>query len=128
MRFPRKVYAIFPCDKDGEAVGVYVGSTSDMKWRLINHRCRPVGLGNQDELHQLMRENGCTYKFLDEYYGIKETHTEYDWIDYFVKVTDLKVFNNRTDYKGADWTRISSTKLENALSGPFYYYGKEAKV
>ena len=122
-KYPRKVYAIFPYDKNGKAAGVYVGSSANMKRRLINHRSSAPGQGNQDQLHQLMRDNGCAYKFLDDISGIKENHVEYDWIDYFVKVSDFKVFNNFVNCHLADWTRISPDKINEAISDPLFFFG-----
>ena len=107
----KKVYALFPFDEDGEIAGVYVGSSQNPLTRVRSHKNTQDGHGKQDVLHELMRENGFTYIFVDDIKTFKDAHVEYDWIDYFIKQTNLTVFNNAVDLCQADWTRISEEKL-----------------
>lgn len=107
----KKVYAIFPFDEDGEIAGVYIGSSQNPLTRVRNHRNTKDGHGKQDTLHELMRKNGFTYIFVDDIKTFKDAHVEYDWIDYFIKQTNLTVFNNADNLCQANWTKISKEKL-----------------
>ena len=93
MKIPRIVYAIYPHDENGNIVGVYVGSTHDLKRRLQIHMADRTTKGEQVTLHNLMRENGFDYQKLDTINEFKERHLEYDWIAYFKEKTNLKVLN-----------------------------------
>lgn len=105
MNYPRKVYAIFPYDENHHIAGVYVGSTWNVEERIRCHKGDHKSL-HMAELHDLMRRHGFIYKVMDEIKEWKDCHIEYDWIDYFMKKTDLKVFNYRKGLCGADWHRI----------------------
>ena len=104
MKLPRKVYAIFPLNENGEIAGVYVGSSANVKER-IKHHLQTYGM-NQNELHELMRKNGYMYCLLNSILEHKESHFEYDWIDFFDKCTSLRVFNNQRGVCGASWRRL----------------------
>lgn len=106
----KKVYALFPYDKDGKIAGVYVGSTRQPAERMRIHKNTPNGHGKQDELHELMRTNGFYYVVVDEYKSCFESYIEFDWLDFFIKRTKLKIFNNFISKK-ADWTRIQPKEV-----------------
>ena len=91
MNFPKKIYAIFPYGGDGRIAGVYVGVTKNIKTRMANHFYDCSSL--QPELHNLMRENGFSYLVLGEVPHYRDGYLEYDWIDFFLKRTNLRVFN-----------------------------------
>lgn len=97
MDYPRHVYAIYPYDESGEIAGVYVGSTSKLVKRINAHLTEKKG--SQEELHDLMRENGFTFQILDYIRDYSDVHVEYDWVDFF-EHTDIKVFNRKTKNKG----------------------------
>lgn len=102
----KTVYAIFPYDEHGKIAGVYVGVTADkIKRRMNNHlRCYSAKHG-QKELHDLMRKNGFHYVVL-AHVDYRERLVEYDWIDYFNKMTDVHVFNDKLTCADADWHKI----------------------
>lgn len=106
MSYPKKVYALFPYDENGDVAGVYVGSTHDPEERMRIHKNTPKGHGKQDDLHELMRRNGFFYVVVDEYSHCSNSHIEFDWLDYFLKRTNLRVFNNFVSKK-ADWKQIA---------------------
>lgn len=103
--YPRKVYVIFPFNSDGTIAGVYVGSSYRVKERIECHKGDHQSK-HMVELHDLMRENGFKYQIIDEIGDWRETHIEYDWIDFFKKKTTMKVFNFRQNICGADWHRL----------------------
>lgn len=107
MNYPKKVYALFPYDENGNIAGVYVGAAKSPERRMKGHRYSKDGLGKQDELHQLMRKNGYTYAVVDEIDHWINNHIEYDWLDFFVKKTNLKIFNNVVGVCDANWERIN---------------------
>lgn len=95
-RYPKKIYAIFPHDKNGNTVGVYVGASARPEERIKNHAWEnrkepPLA----EELHQLMRENGFHYFILDEMKTYKDKNREYEWVQMFMSI-QMKVFNTRT--------------------------------
>lgn len=98
------VYAIFPHDEKGNVAGVYVGVTGSVKQRLRNHLYCYSAKNGQQEMHDLMRKNGFHYVILAQV-DYRDRSTEYDWIDYFRKMTNYKIFNEMT-CKDADWHRI----------------------
>ena len=106
MKYPRIIYAIFPFNKNGEAEGVYVGSTCDLNARLRNHLDIRNNSKTQKELHRLMRENGYTYGILGNIEDIYENRLEYDWIDFFAKNYSELEIHNTMICKGANWHRI----------------------
>lgn len=108
--YPKEVYLIFPFDENGNAAGVYVGASSWVEERIRNHlysgKSEP---DNQKEAHLLMKENGFSYTVVDTIEDFNETHIEYDWIDFFLKNTDLRVFNSlKIGLKNADWKRLNN--------------------
>lgn len=107
MSYPKKVYALFPLNEKCDVAGVYIGSTENPKVRLKCHRNNKRKNDSQSELHDLMRANGYSFIVLDEIETPNENHIEYDWVDYFLKKTSLRVFNNITDVCDANWTRIN---------------------
>ena len=113
MKYPKKIYAIFPYESNGKVAGVYVGITNNLKIRIANHfydhsSCQP-------ELHDLMRKNGYSYLVLGEISRYKDGYLEYDWIDFFSKKTRLKIFNKSVGLLGADFSRaISQVTLDEA--------------
>ena len=121
MNYPKIVYAIFPLDEKCEVAGVYVGSTDNLKSRIKNHRNSKKANDSQAELHELMRANGFSYIVLDEIKTWKDNHIEYDWIDYFIERTSLRVFNSAKELCGADYTRISREPLKIPLVIPELY-------
>ena len=83
---------------------MYVGSSANVKQRITNHLndyCI-----QQHELHDLMRRNGFNLQIVETIHSGKDSHLEYDWIDYFKTQTDLKLFNVKTGILQADWHRI----------------------
>lgn len=125
MKYPRLVYVIFPYDEEGKVAGAYIGSSANMQWRMVNHRCQKAGKGEkQDRLHELMRKNGCAYKILDVINCVHENHIEYDWINLFAKYTNFEIFNTQTDCLGADCERIPFYKISHAVKGPTYKFGR----
>lgn len=113
MKFPKKIYAILPYGSDGKIAGVYVGVTKNIKTRMANHLYDYSSL--QTELHNLMRENGFSYLVLGEAPHYRDGYLEYDWIDFFLKRTNLRVFNKSVGLCGANFNRaISRVTLEEA--------------
>ena len=108
MSYPKKVYALFPYDEQGNIAGVYVGSSWKPKERVRIHKNTPNGKGKQDRLHALMRTNGFSYLIIDEIPTCNDTYIEFDWIDFFIKRTKLPVFNNFVGACGANWERIKT--------------------
>lgn len=106
MSYPKKVYVLFPHNDEGMIAGVYVGSSENVKERIRGHKNTHDGHGKQDELHNLMRRNGYTYFVVDEISEWRESYIEFDWMDYFIKCTNLPVFNNFVSKK-ANWERIT---------------------
>ena len=114
--YPRYVYTIFPNGDDGKPVGVYVGSAQNVDERIRNH----INAGKNDrhglkELHNLMRKNGYTVEVVDTMQSYDEAYKEYDWIDFFVRLSEMKVFNHRVG-SHADFRRVikigSQTRFE----------------
>ena len=89
------VYAIYPFDSNGNFSFVYVGSSSNPKRRIEIHVNNRQENDPQKELHELMRENGFTYQILEV---TENAEAEYNWIDFFVKKTNLTVFNTRNAF------------------------------
>lgn len=88
---PLTIYAIFPKDENGNIAGVYVGSTFvPLKHRIAEHL---RDKSHQQELHNLMNDNGFIYQSLETMVTRGNHGLEYDWIDYYLKKTDLRVFN-----------------------------------
>ena len=104
-QYPKKVYLIFPFDAKGHVAGVYVGSTWRIEERIRCHKGDHKSI-HMMELHDLMRTNGFKVEIVGEIKTWKENHIEYDWIDYFMKRSNLKVFNYRKGLCGADWHRL----------------------
>lgn len=92
--FPRYVYAIYPYDSEGNFAGVYVGQSEDVEKRITGH-IYTSSHSAQDELHQLMKENGFEYEVLDVIRGEYELDIEYKWINHFSTFKGLQVFNAR---------------------------------
>lgn len=91
MRYPRKIYAIYPFDENGNIAGVYVGSSFDYEERIKGHFfSRKV---EQEYFHSLMRTNGFTFQLLGDIQDVRENHLEYDWMD-FLNKSGVKVFNS----------------------------------
>lgn len=105
MSYPKKVYVLFPFNKFGNIAGVYIGSSQDPEERMRIHKNTHNGHGKQDQLHELMRNNGFLYVVVDEIKTCKDTYIEFDWLDYFDKRTKLTIFNNFISPK-ANWERI----------------------
>lgn len=92
MIFPRYVYAIYPYNQNGQYAGVYVGSTKDVRERIRLHLAKKKE-DPQQELHDLMRQNGFEYEILDEVKGMSERDAEYKWVHHFLKFGVIQVFN-----------------------------------
>ena len=104
------VYGIFPYDDTGKVAGVYVGITEgDVNRRMTNHLRNYNSKHGLRDLHELMRTNGFHWVILATV-DYKERCVEYDWIDYFSKKTDLKVFNYKLSCAGADWHKIGGER------------------
>lgn len=114
MDLPQTVYAIYPKDEKGNIVGVYVGSTSKpLEKRIRGHLQSKSKSPNQIKLHELMRNNGFIYQSLEVYNRFEDRHLEYDWIDYFLKKTNLFLFNvkvmKQPDYKNCCYGRVGNS-------------------
>lgn len=110
---PRTIYAIFPKDENGNIAGVYVGSTfTGLRHRIAVHLGKKSS--HQKELHNLMRTNGFVYQSLETRVFPEDFDLEYDWIDYFLKKTNLRVFNKMTkkhqDYRNCCYCRIGGKR------------------
>ena len=103
---PKKVYAIFPYDENGKTAGVYVGMTEKPVERIKLHLHDTTSKNGAKELHDLMRSNGYHWVTLSTVSQYEDRSAEYDWIDYFQKKTDLKVFNERSGCLKADWHKL----------------------
>ena len=106
--YPKEVYLIFPYDEDGIIAGVYVGSSCSVSWRIAEHYYATENRqDNQKELHKLMRDNGFTYLVVDKIKSLHESFTEYDWVDYFAKNHNIKIFNSsKVGRVNRDWLRL----------------------
>lgn len=91
MGYPKLIYAIYPKKQNGDIAGVYVGSTSHLNVRITGHLRSQSP--EQSEFHKLMNENGYSVQILGQILDRDEAHLEFDWIDFFDKLTDLHVFN-----------------------------------
>lgn len=109
MIYPRKVYLIFPYDECGNIAGVYVGSSSRVKERIEEHLRNSDNYENQRNFHELMIKNGFAYGVVDEIEDYLCGHLEYDWANYFLENTNIKVFNS-LGLKNANWHRLDSPK------------------
>ena len=104
-RWNKTVYAIFPHDEEGKIAGVYVGLSDRPETRIKAHLHDKTSQNGQKMLHELMRKNGYHWVVLSTLTSYTERFLEYDWVDYFMKKTDLTVFNDRT-LLTADWHRV----------------------
>lgn len=107
--YPKEVYLIFPYDENGIIAGVYVGSSCFVSFRIAEHRYTTENRkDDQKELHKLMRDNGFTYLIVDEIKSWHESFTEYDWVDYFAKNYNIKIFNSpNVGRVNRDWHRLN---------------------
>ena len=108
------IYAIFPKDKDGNVAGVYVGSThGTLKERINMHLIDKHP--SQKELHELMKTNGYIYQSLESRVGWGNRDLEYDWVDYYLKKSNLRVFNKylgiHRDYRNCCYGRIGGQRI-----------------
>lgn len=115
MDFPRTIYAIYPKDEQGNIVGVYVGSTSrPLEKRIRGHLCCASECPKQKMLHELMKKNGYILQKLEVFNKFQDRHLEYDWVDYFIKKTDLEIFNTtmmtNQNYKNCCFGRVGEPK------------------
>lgn len=110
----KKIYAIYPYNKDGEICGVYVGMTHDIYERMQNHYHNQTE--TQKELHTLMRENGFHYQILQEVESRDDEYKEFDWMDFFKTQTNIRLFNNRLG-KRADFRRIETLNTKPIWNG-----------
>jgi hypothetical protein len=111
MDLPQTIYAIFPKDEKGNIVGVYIGATSKpLEKRIKGHLNSLETAPNQIKLHELMRNNGFIYQSLETHNRFEDRHLEYYWIDYFIKKTDLFLFNAKLaknpDYRNCCYGRV----------------------
>lgn len=93
MKYPRKVYVIYPLDENGEIIGAYVGSSFDVEYRIKSHLYE-VGTDSLPELHKAMKENGFRFETFNDIHNTDENHFEYDWMDFYIK-NGIKVFNSQ---------------------------------
>ena len=84
-----KIYALYPLNEDGRAVGVYVGITSDVKRRIREHV-----YGGQYWLDDKPVTN-FAYQVLDELGEDDDPYSEYDYIDLYRKI-GLQILNSKT--------------------------------
>ena len=112
LKYPRKVYLIFPFDDNGKVAGVYIGCSHNPVARMELHiREKPLPRKEQNELHRLMRDNGFLYGVVDEIPTYTEQYIEYDWVDYFKQNYGYRIFNSLKYGSGeADCSRIVSPK------------------
>lgn len=101
MKYPKTIYAIYVFDENGDVIGVYVGSSENVKQRILAHRTTTKA---QQELHELMRKNGFNFQLLGVINEYEEAHLEYDWVDFFTHM-GVKVFNT-LKYKNVNWKRL----------------------
>lgn len=90
MRLPSYIYVIYPFDDKGNIAGAYVGMSACVQQRMIQH-CESKDK-NQQELHDLMNENGFTFQILDVVKTMDDTHLEADWIAFFDDL-NIRTFN-----------------------------------
>ena len=111
---PQYIYVIFPNDASGNVAGAYVGISYDVKGRVESHLHTYSTNPLQNELHQLMRENGFAYKVLGKATSYKEAYAEYDWIDFIERKLKARLFNSK---KGshADWLRLYPKGLDTMV-------------
>ena len=100
-----KIYALYPLNKDGKAVGVYVGITSDVKRRIREHV-----YGGQYWFDDKPVTN-FAYQILDGLDEDDDPYIEYDYIDLFRKI-GLHLLNrkigNHGNYQNAFLRLISN--------------------
>ncbi len=96
------IYALYPLDKPGNATAVYIGCSMDPAKRVKEHLYNKTPSCGSVNLSKLMREHGYAYQVLDT---VKESeaYIEYDYIDFFLKLTNIEVLNtkigNHADYR-----------------------------
>jgi len=80
-----KIYALYPLDDNGKALGVYVGITSDVSRRMKEHLYSNSYYYGNEPITDF------AYQVLDE---PDNTYTEYDFIDLF-KISGIPLLNQR---------------------------------
>lgn len=120
MDGPDYVYAIYPFDESGNIAGVYVGLTHNLKRRLKAHQFGENP--SQAEFHSFMRQYGFAFQVLEIIENYADRHLEYDWIDFFEKKTNLRIFNSKRGCFGADCENINGKSI-GAIGNPVFAGG-----